>query len=115
MSEVEARTFFLKPESYCSIDLPPYFDFTEIVNKCAEELKANKLSNLWENAPSGFEDVNYLLLQNKDGLYAWRPLEVIHPTLYGNLVNELTQKNAWKQIIKRFKEFQKDKRLFEKI
>lgn len=33
-----AKKFFLKHESYCNIDLPIYFSFTELLQKLAEEL-----------------------------------------------------------------------------
>lgn len=33
MSHVEARNFFMKSKSYCSIDLPSYFDFAPILKK----------------------------------------------------------------------------------
>lgn len=29
----EARQFFLKHESYCNIDLPKYFSFSELLEK----------------------------------------------------------------------------------
>jgi len=37
----DARKFFLKHESYCNIDLPKYFSFSEILEKISKEL-ANK-------------------------------------------------------------------------
>ncbi len=57
--------------------------------------------------PKFYEKVNYLFLDNKDGAYAWRPLQLIHPVLYVDLVNIITKENNWNQIIKRFNDFSK--------
>ena len=56
--------------------------------------------------PGDFEGVNYTLLTNKDGAYAWRPYELVHPILYIELVNLLTEEKNWNCIKKRFKEIQ---------
>lgn len=46
---------------------------------------------------------------NKDGRYDWRPLSIVHPVPYVDLVNSIT--NHWSTIINRFSEFQNDKRV----
>ena len=56
--------------------------------------------------PCDHEGVNYSMLSNKDGRYAWRPFQVIHPALYVSLVNKITEPAQWKVIRERFKEFQ---------
>ena len=57
--------------------------------------------------PEFFEGVNYKLLNNKNGEYAWRLLQLIHPALYVALVHEITKEKNWKLILEKFKEFQK--------
>jgi hypothetical protein len=37
--------------------------------------------------PSSCEKVNYKLFTNKDGQYAWRLFQLIHPVLYVDLVH----------------------------
>jgi hypothetical protein len=37
MTAKQARTFLLKPESYCSLDLPPYFVFSKILSAVVQE------------------------------------------------------------------------------
>ena len=76
----EAREFLLKQENYCTIKLPSYFKFDELISNTAQELEGKSLSDL-QNGYSlrGIEDVNYRILNNKDGRYEWRPLELIHP------------------------------------
>ena len=38
-------------------------------------------------------------------MYAWRPIELIHPVLYASLVRYVTQEEHWKTICTRFSEF----------
>lgn len=42
MSSEEARKYFLKPENYFSLNLPPYFNLEGILNQ-AIELMGNKV------------------------------------------------------------------------
>jgi hypothetical protein len=52
-----------------------------------------------------FDDVNHVILNNKDGKYAWRPFELIHPAIYVSLVHQITKEENWKIIKERFKNF----------
>lgn len=110
----DARNFFLKSESYCSIDLPPYYTFQNIIDKVSnfyeENLKNNKdfykLINV-RNAKET-EGVNYHIYANKDGSLSWRELQIIHPALYVHLVYVITERDNWDKLINRFKIFQKN-------
>ena len=104
MSPAEAQTFFLKGKSYCRIDLPPYFKFEHLLRDVAKLFDGRRLSD-FGSSPSSFDQVNHLIMDNKDGRFAWRPLEIIHPALYVSLVNCLTEQNHWRQIKERFYEF----------
>lgn len=105
MSAHEARAFLLKPESYCSIDLPDYINFTGVLVETETVLKASELSTKQKASARKESDVNYTLLANKDGRYAWRPFQVVHPALYVSLVDTLTADDAWKAITDRFTAF----------
>ncbi|MDF9828599.1 RNA-directed DNA polymerase [Ereboglobus sp. PH5-5] len=105
MSWREARKFFLKAESYCNVDLPPYFDFKKILSETNRYLEANKLSNVLASKPCDHDDVNHTIVTNKDGKFAWRPFKLIHPALYVSMVREITSKDAWKLIRNRFELF----------
>lgn len=107
LSAEEARAFFLKQESYCSLDLPPYFDFSPPLKNVAKFLARKQYANL-KLTPRTCEGVNYTIYSNKDGRYAWRPFQLIHPILYVHLINVLTESKTWKVIQDRFKEFAKD-------
>jgi len=50
-------------------------------------------------------------MSNKDGKYAWRPLQIIHPALYVSLVNKITETQNWKFLQKRFKDFSSNKKI----
>jgi len=105
-----ARAFFLKPESYCRIELPPYYDFRTILRRVNKLLEANPLAGL-KLKPRSCEGVNYTIYSNKDGRYAWRPFQIIHPAIYVDLVNLVTEPEAWANIQTRFAEFAKDPKI----
>jgi hypothetical protein len=104
----EAKQFFLREESYCNFDLPPYFKFNGLLNDLTKYLEDHKLSDYYcsnkKMRPNYLEGVNYKLISNKDGKYAWRPLQLIHPALYVYLVCLITQKQNWNSIKRRFVE-----------
>ena len=111
LSRKEARKFFLKGKSYCEIDLPSYFQFAGLLKSVARVLKGKSLSSFRRVSPREFDNVNHLIMSNKDGRYAWRPLELIHPALYVSLVNAITEKDNWNQILKRFRQFRRNSRI----
>ena len=82
-----------------SIKLLGYVDNT--INK-------QRLPRRWRTPARDHQDVNYTLLTNKDGRYAWRPIEIINPVLYVSLTNEITKPVAWATILSRFSNFQQN-------
>lgn len=111
LSEKKARKFFLKKDSYLNFDLPFYFSFQELIDKIDKKLTGKKLSDYRKLSPRDFDDINYQLISNKDGKYAWRPFQLIHPAIYVSLVHRITEKENWKLIKERFKVFQKNKKI----
>ncbi len=121
-NNIEAKEFFLKQESYFNFDLPSYFKFDEMLNELSQEFEGNELEVYYKNInprnrkplspiPSELENVNYTLLNNKDGKFAWRPFQLIHPALYVALVHKLTTTRNWRLIMERFIEFQENDRI----
>lgn len=104
LDSVSARAFFLKEESYCSLDLPPYFHFDVLIDDVHKLLEGRRLSGL-SVSPREHDDVNYTILNNKDGKYAWRPFQLIHPALYVSLVHHVTDEAAWRSVCDRFRSF----------
>lgn len=115
MTNDEAMKFFMKSNSYSNIDLPIYFNFQPILDNIFSKVSGKQISDFYKNKrtnpPSKFEDINYKFLNNKDGKYAWRPFELIHPVLYIDLAQEICESENWKIILKRFKDFQKNKKI----
>lgn len=99
LNNIEAKKHFLKMESYFNSDLPAYFDFNTLLDKIAYELGENSINGIMRSDKKVFEcdEVNYTLLLNKDGKLSWRPLQLIHPVLYVNLVNIITKRKIGKK------------------
>jgi hypothetical protein len=109
----EAQQYFLKQESYCNFDLPEYFQFENILSTVNTLLNGKKLSDFRENNPRDYDDVNYKILNNKDGKYAWRPLQLINPMIYVSLVHRITEATYWQFIQDRFKKFKENERMYQ--
>lgn len=107
LSNAKARNFFLEPQCYGSTELPPYFDFKTALDASVKILRTSHLTNRILDAAKASDGVNYTLVSNKDGKYAWRPLQFIHPLLYADLVHNMTTKENWKTLQRRFDVFGK--------
>ena len=93
------------------MSLPKYFNFQPLIDSLADSLREK--STLKDNHISSSDvgkckDVNYLFFQNKDGLFGWRPLQLINPVAYVCLVNLITKPTTWRIIQERFTEFQQN-------
>ena len=107
LSPSKAKEFFLKEEMYSNITLPTYFSFQKLLDKLDKRLQNKNLRNFFtaNDKPYNYDDVNYIIYNNKDGCYAWRPLQLLNPIIYVALVNYITQDHVWKLIKKQFKKF----------
>ena len=114
LNHTEARKFFLKHESYCNIDLPKYFSFSELLEKISNEYYGKNLLTDFSKsngAMGGLDNINHLLYANKDGKLSWRPLQIINPLVYVALVHEITEQINWKKLKERFKKFSKNEKI----
>ena len=112
LSANEARQFFLKHESYCNIDLPKYFSFSELLEKISNEYSGKSLGDFSDKKKmTNLDDVNYLLYANKDGKLSWRPLQIINPLVYVALVHEITEQKNWEKLQARFEKFSKNEKI----
>lgn len=124
MNEKEAKRFLLKGSSYFTFDLPIYFNFNDILINIDKEIKHKELQDICRKIsklsgtkkptpdyPKNYENVNFKIVTNKDGKFAWRPFEIIHPVLYVYLVDKICEKNNWKFIKNRFRTFKKNKNI----
>jgi len=104
LTHQEARAFFLKHESYFNADLPPYFQFEKILKDVSDALGDAPVNSFVNSSvkPRDCENVNHIIVANKDGKLSWRPLQLIHPVLYVNLVREITKEENWTKLKARF-------------
>ena len=110
LSANDALKFFLKGENYCRIELPHYISFDGLLQDCFDQSRSG-LSSQCKSRPAEFENINHPLTTNKNGRYSWRPIEIIHPAVYVDLVKEITRPNNWKLIQQRFKDFTEDPKI----
>lgn len=99
----EARHFFLKSESYCSLELPSYFDFAPLLTKLFELIAGKPVKEVSNAGKS--EHVNHTIYSNKDGNFDWRPYQLINPIIYIDLVNAITRCGSWTSIVHAFDRF----------
>ncbi len=111
LSQDEVRDFFFASSSYCSFDLPDYFDFSGVLSRSRSIVESGQNFKTDPKAAGRLDDVNYEILNNKDGAYGWRPFQLVHPLLYADLAVRMTTVEAWHSIQARFKEFQHDRRV----
>lgn len=119
LNHTEARQYLLKAESYFNFDLPQYFVFQKLIADVSTAIVGRPIEDFYLKPPdytktkpeakhpfpSDFEDINYKLLNNKDGKFAWRPFQLIHPALYASLVHNITEEINWNLIVARFGQF----------
>lgn len=109
----EVKSFLLKSESYVPLNLPSYFDFNTVLTLADEILSRsnNDLTTISKSKSALSQDsnTNYNLLINKNGLYDWRPVQIIHPLPYVYLVNLICEN--WQEVIERFKIFRQNPRI----
>jgi len=103
LSAKEARQFFLESESYCNVDLPEYFDFKMFL----EEIIPYSCSNSFTLKDALLDNTSHKIYTNKDGKYAWRKFELIHPILYLEFLKIII--DDWQFIQNHFQNNKKDK------
>lgn len=117
LSSHDARRFFLKNRSYCSIELPPYYDFQELIDKISsfydEKLKGNPSFKGYLEVKNrlDMEVTNHHIYSNKNGSLSWREFQIIHPIMYVGLVYTITEDENWIKLTDRFNVFQEDKKV----
>lgn len=103
VSASEAASFFLEPTNYFQPEMPQYVNLGPVLNAVSGALRADNPNPLRiATKASELDEVNHTILANKDGRYAWRPFQIIHPVLYCALVNDLVQEDHWKELVALF-------------
>jgi hypothetical protein len=106
LSHNEAKDFFLKEKSYFSFDLPNYFTFQKLLSEISKKIQGKEIKTFCDvsKSPRDLEDLNYKFLNNKDGKFAWRPFQLIHPVIYVFLVHKMTEEINWQTITNRIRD-----------
>jgi len=76
LSNEEARSHFLKGSSYFNGDMPRYISFEPILADVSAILNGGDYAQFKAGNPADIPNVNYNFIANKDGKFAWRPLEL---------------------------------------
>jgi len=114
MSPEEARNFLLKSESYFTLNLPSYFNIDSILSQAIDKMKNKTISNknnsdneikVLSNKEyySNYPNINFCMQLNKTS-NSYRPITLIHPYLYVDLVNAITKSDSWTNLVTRFNE-----------
>ncbi len=106
LSNEEVRVHFLKGSSYFNGDIPRYISFEPILADVAKILNGGNYAKSQARNPADLPNVNYSFIANKDGKFAWRPYELMHPAIYVSLVNLICEADNWALIKARITEFE---------
>lgn len=104
LNSSEVKDYFMQSKNYCSIDLPEYFDFSDMLDKLKSFNNSDMRKGIESDDLKNSDKVNFKFLVNKDGKNAWREFQLIHPVFYVYIVNEITKKKKWDFLIKLLKE-----------
>ena len=108
MNNKEARKFFLKNESYFTLNLPNYYNFEPLLKKIHQDnCKKNSFNSYCNSKPKIIPNINYHILINKKDKMSWRKLTLTNPIAYVGIVQEMCTPTNWKIILDRFNLFQK--------
>ena len=105
LSGDDAKVHLLKGSSYFNGDLPSYISFEPILECVTANMGEKSYLEFKSKPPGNFSNVNYSLISNKDGRFAWRPYELMHPVIYVSLVNLICKPDNWAAIVDRFSSF----------
>ena len=105
MDDVEAREFLLHKESYVAPNYPKYYNFKYLLEYGKALLGRQTLDDVnglvIDRNYGDIPDVNYTIQFNKSK-DSFRPNVIMHPLLYVDLVNLLTDAEHWQGLLDRY-------------
>lgn len=107
MDETEAKAFFMRSKSYCTLPLPIPFNFDNVLTFVANKIGKQDYSSWLKDPkinPSSCDQCSYKIQIAKNSSIAYRTITLVNPYLYYLLVREMTKEESWKRIIKRMEE-----------
>lgn len=102
MEHEEAKAFFMKPGSYCTLSLPAYFTFLPILQYVSTINKGQGIAT----KKAKMVDCCYRVQIAKNNMLSYRTITLANPFLYYQLVRTITQKGHWKTIKTRMKDLE---------
>jgi len=110
MSATDACKFFMRSDSYCTLDLPDPFIFNRILEYVESTMGKSDYSQWLEKNkdPRKSETCNHRIQIAKNNSFAYRTISLVNPYLYYLLVREITRAKNWKIIKDRMKDLQVD-------
>ena len=96
----EAFEAMMCNDFYSSMELPSYFDFSDVLSYARRSVGDKSLTQCTVKgaSPENIQGVNLEVMTNKDGRYGVRPLTLANPFLYYMLVRDITAPKAWASI-----------------
>lgn len=101
-----ALKYFLQHDSYSTLELPNYVDFSSLLEEINSSIDKGAISFQPDPKSLMGRNINYEVLVSKDGLYSWRRITLINPLYYVYFCKLITSPANWKVIKKKFKEFE---------
>ena len=108
LSSSDALEFLLHHDSYTTLELPAYINFSTLLTEINTAVNEEKIKYLPTSETLMGMNINYEILVSKDGLYSWRKITLINPLYYVYFIRLITNTNHWKKIINKFSEFEKN-------
>lgn len=106
MTSKNALKYFLRNDSYTTLELPNYINFSPLLDKINSAIDKSEISVSPDAKILMGKNINHEILVSKDGLYSWRRITLINPLYYVYFCKLITEKENWKKIRAKFKEFE---------
>ena len=101
-----ALKYFLQHDSYTTLELPSYVDFSSLLEEINSAIDEGKINFQPDTKSLMGKNINYEVLVSKDGLYSWRRITLINPLYYVYFCKLITSPSNWKAIRNKFREFE---------
>ena len=101
-----ALKYFLQHDSYTTLELPSYVDFSSLLEEINSAIDEGKINFQPDSKSLMGKNINYEVLVSKDGLYSWRRITLINPLYYVYFCKLITSPSNWKAIKNKFRKFE---------
>ncbi|WP_240782740.1 RNA-directed DNA polymerase [Escherichia sp. E2661] len=106
LTSEEALSYFLRHDSYTTLELPAYINFATLLNNINSSIHNKKIKIEPTAKDLMGKNINYEVLVSKDGLYSWRRITLINPLYYVYFCRKITAPTTWEIITEKFKSFE---------